>query len=193
MEVVEQHEKETKLPILLERYHKSRTNRVLVFALYKKEAARVEETLRRRGYNAIGIHGDMTQAARTHALQQFKEGKTPLLVATDVAARGLDIPLVEVVINYTFPLTIEDYVHRIGRTGRGGRTGHAHTFFTSFDKAHAGALQNILREASQPVPDALTKFGSTVKKKEHKLYGAFGPKEGQPMKAATKIVFGDDD
>ena len=110
--MVEQHEKETKLPILLERYHKSRTNRVLVFALYKKEAARVEETLRRRGYNAIGIHGDMTQAARTHALQQFKEGKAPLLVATDVAARGLDIPDVEVVINYTFPLTIEDYIHR---------------------------------------------------------------------------------
>jgi ATP-dependent RNA helicase DBP3 len=53
-------------------------------------------------------------------------------------------------------------------------------------------LQNILREASQPVPDALTKFGSTVKKKEHKLYGAYGPKEGEPMKSATKIVFGDD-
>ena len=149
--------------------------------------------LRSAGHQCVCIQGDMSQAARTASLEQFKSGKVPLLVATDVAARGLDIPLVEVVINYTFPLTIEDYVHRIGRTGRGGRTGHAHTFFTSFDKAHAGALQNILREASQPVPDALTKFGSTVKKKEHKLYGAFGPKEGQPMKAATKIVFGDDD
>ncbi|EOD38751.1 hypothetical protein EMIHUDRAFT_70141 [Emiliania huxleyi CCMP1516] len=152
-----------------------------------------QSMLRSAGLQCVCIQGDMSQAARTASLEQFKSGKVPLLVATDVAARGLDIPLVEVVINYTFPLTIEDYVHRIGRTGRGGRTGHAHTFFTSFDKAHAGALQNILREASQPVPDALTKFGSTVKKKEHKLYGAFGPKEGQPMKAATKIVFGDDD
>jgi ATP-dependent RNA helicase DBP3 len=62
---------------------------------------------------------------------------------------------------------------------------------THLCQAHAGALQNILREASQPVPDALTKFGSTVKKKEHKLYGAYGPKEGEPMKTATKIVFGD--
>ena len=189
VEVVEQHEKETKLPILLERYHKSRSNRVLVFALYKKEAARVEETLRRRGYNAIGIHGDMTQAARTHALQQFKEGKTPLLVATDVAARGLDIPDVEVVINYTFPLTIEDYIHRIGRTGRAGKLGTSHTLFTTFDKPHAGALQNVLREAGQEVPDALMRFGSAVKKKEHKMYGAFAGSSDAPMKQATKIRF----
>mmetsp|Transcript_26358 Transcript_26358/g.78764 ORF Transcript_26358/g.78764 Transcript_26358/m.78764 type:complete len:575 (+) Transcript_26358:271-1995(+) len=194
VEVMEQQLKEKRLLELLKQHvPSSGSNKVLVFALYKKEAARVESMLRSAGLQCVCIQGDMSQAARTASLEQFKSGKVPLLVATDVAARGLDIPLVEVVINYTFPLTIEDYVHRIGRTGRGGRTGHAHTFFTSFDKAHAGALQNILREASQPVPDALTKFGSTVKKKEHKLYGAFGPKEGQPMKAATKIVFGDDD
>jgi len=194
VEVMEQQQKEKRLLELLKTHvPSSGSNKVLVFALYKKEAARVESMLRSAGHQCVCIQGDMSQAARTASLEQFKSGKVPLLVATDVAARGLDIPLVEVVINYTFPLTIEDYVHRIGRTGRGGRTGHAHTFFTSFDKAHAGALQNILREASQPVPDALTKFGSTVKKKEHKLYGAFGPKEGHPMKAATKIVFGDDD
>ena len=68
-----------------------------------------------------------------------------------------------------FPLTIEDYVHRIGRTGRGGKSGISHTLFTSFDKAHAGALQNILREAGQPVPESLMRFGSAVKKKEHKV------------------------
>ena len=139
------------------------------------------------------MHGDKEQRERERMLADFRSGRAPILVATDVAARGLDIKDVRMVINFEFPPRIEDYVHRIGRTGRGGRTGHAHTFFTSFDKAHAGALQNILREASQPVPDALTKFGSTVKKKEHKLYGAFGPKEGQPMKAATKIVFGEDE
>ena len=114
-----------------------------------------------------------------------------MLVATDVAARGLDIPDVELVLNYTFPLTIEDYIHRIGRTGRGGKTGISHTLFTMQDKAHAGALQNVLREASQVVPDALLRFGSSVKKKEHKVYGAFGPKDG-PMKAPTKIVFDND-
>jgi len=169
----------------------SLSDRVLVFCLYKKEAARVEQDIQRAGYSAIGIHGDMTQAARTQALQQFKEGSVPLLVATDVAARGLDIPDVEVVINYTFPLTIEDYIHRIGRTGRGGKTGISHTLFTGnpqFEKPLAGALQNVLREAGQEVPDALLKFGSAVKKKEHKMYGAFAS-SGAPMKAATKIVF----
>jgi len=192
VEVMENPQKERRLVELLKKHRPSATNRILVFALYKKEAARVEQMLKQQGFSCVAIQGDMTQAARTASLDQFKQGGVPLLVATDVAARGLDIPMVEVVINFTFPLTIEDYVHRIGRTGRGGRTGHAHTFFTSFDKAHSGALQNILREANQPVPDALTKFGSTVKKKEHKLYGAFGPKDGAPMKAATKIVFGDD-
>ena len=95
-----------------------------------------------------------------------------MLVATDVAARGLDIPDVEYVINYSFPLTTEDYVHRIGRTGRAGKSGVAHTFFTINDKARSGELIGVLREAKQTVPDDLIAFGTTVKKKESKLYGA---------------------
>jgi len=92
-------------------------------------------------------------------------------------------------------LTIEDYVHRIGRTGRAGKTGVAHTFFHQGDKGNAGALVNTLRQAEQPVPEELLKFGTAVKKKEHKLYGAFGPKGGDVdmHKKPTKIVFGDDD
>ena len=115
-----------------------------------------------------------------------------LVEILDVAARGLDIPNVEVVINYTFPLTIEDYVHRIGRTGRAGKTGVSHTFFQSGDKSHAGELQQVMKQAGQSVPDELMKFGSTIKKKEHKLYGNFGPSggsSGPPMKKATKITF----
>lgn len=92
-------------------------SRILVFALYKKEASRVEEMLRRQGYGVGALHGDMTQSARLDTLERFKNGTTGLMVATDVAARGLDIPNVGAVINYTFPLTIEDYIHRIGRTG----------------------------------------------------------------------------
>lgn len=72
---------------------------------------------------AASIHGDISQVQRTQAVESFKSGKVPLLIATDVAARGLDIPDVEVVINYSFPLTTEDYVHRIGRTGRAGKSG----------------------------------------------------------------------
>ena len=69
------------------------------------------------------VHGDISQAARSAAVDGFKSGAVPLLIATDVAARGLDIPDVAAVINYSFPLTAEDYVHRIGRTGRAGKSG----------------------------------------------------------------------
>ena len=72
-------------------------------------------------------------------------------------------------INFTFPLTIEDYVHRIGRTGRAGQTGVSYTFFQQGDKSHAGELQQVMKQAGQSVPEDLMKFGSTIKKKEHKV------------------------
>ncbi|RKP25219.1 P-loop containing nucleoside triphosphate hydrolase protein [Syncephalis pseudoplumigaleata] len=185
-------DKEFELQRLLKDYHRSRTNRILIFALYKKEAMRIEQNLSRRGWKVQAIHGDKSQDQRTAALADFKAGTCPLLVATDVAARGLDIPNVEYVINYTFPLTIEDYVHRIGRTGRGGRKGIAHTLFTATEKHLAGALQNVLRQANQEIPEALRKFGGTVKKKEHSSYGAFFRDVDTSVKA-TKIVFEDSD
>jgi ATP-dependent RNA helicase DBP3 len=189
--------KDKRLLELLAKYHGGRKNRVLVFVLYKKEAARVEEMLNRKGWAAKAIHGDKGQNERTDAVAKFKSGATPLLIATDVAARGLDIPGVEVVINYSFPLTVEDYVHRIGRTGRGGATGISHTLFTAFDKPRAGELMNVLREASSPIPADLLAFGSTVKKKEHALYGAFGgPRAADPdapVKEKVHISFSDDE
>merc|ERR1712165_613363 len=108
-------------------------------------------------------------------MAQFKSGERTILVATDVASRGLDVDDVAAVINYTFPLTIEDYIHRIGRTGRAGKTGISYTLFQPSDKSHAGELQQVMKQAGQHVPDELMKFGSTIKKKEHKLYGNFGP------------------
>jgi len=192
VEVIEDRAREQRLQQLLKKYHKSRTNRVLIFVLYKKEAARLESTLARTGWKATSIHGDKSQEGRTRAVEQFKSGEVPLLVATDVAARGLDIPGVDFVINYSFPLTIEDYVHRIGRTGRAGREGTSHTFFQPSDKLRAGELVRVLKEAGQEVPQEMNQFDLNVKKKEHKLYGAFGPKDyGQPMKKATKITFDD--
>merc|ERR1712080_292946 len=190
VEVIEDRAREGKLVKLLNKYHSSRKNRVLIFVLYKKEAARVEQNLKRAGWNASSIHGDKSQEARTQAVEQFKSGQVPLLVATDVAARGLDIPGVDFVINYSFPLTIEDYVHRIGRTGRAGRDGTSHTFFQICDKLRAGELVKVLKDSNQEVPAAMNDFDLCIKKKEHKLYGAFGPKEHLgPMKKATKITF----
>lgn len=182
-------DKERILVDLLKKVHKSRTNRVLVFCLYKKEAIRIERSLEYHGFKVVGIHGDKNQQQRTEALSCFKDGSYPLMVATDVAARGLDIPDVEFVINLTFPLTIEAYVHRIGRTGRGGKKGVAYTFFTPEDKAHSGELINVLKQAKMDVPDELMAFGTTVKKKTHSAYGAFYKDTGGEPKKATKIVF----
>ncbi|KAI1770595.1 DEAD-domain-containing protein [Hypoxylon cercidicola] len=188
VEVVDPRGKETRVLQLLKAQPKN--ERVLVFCLYKKEATRVEGFLQQRGIKVVGIHGDLRQEQRTRSLEAFKTGQTPVLVATDVAARGLDIPEVKLVINVTFPLTIEDYVHRIGRTGRAGKTGHAITLFTEHDKAHSGELINILKAAGQPVPEELMKFGTTVKKKAHGTYGAFF-KDVDMTKKGTKITFDD--
>lgn len=193
VEVLEDRARDERLQILLEKYHKSRKNRVLVFVLYKKEASRVESMLQRRGWKAVSISGDKAQHARTQALSLFKEGTCPLLIATDVAARGLDIPDVEVVINYSFPLTTEDYVHRIGRTGRAGKKGVAHTFFMKENKGLSGELVNVLREAKQVVPEALLKFGTHVKKKESKLYGAHFREIDANAPKASKITFDNSD
>lgn len=177
---------------LLKKYHSDRKNRVIIFVLYKKEAARLEGMLRRSGWRASSIHGDKPQHERTSCMDNFRNGTEPLLVATDVAARGLDIPNVEYVINYTFPLTIEDYIHRIGRTGRGGKEGIAHTLFTDSDKAHAGELVNVLKTSGVEINKDLYNYDCTTKKKVHKLYGAFY-KEADPTAEVTHITFDDDE
>jgi ATP-dependent RNA helicase DBP3 len=187
VEVIDDRPRENRLREIL-RQHKSK-KRILIFALYKKEAERMEYSLKREGFSVCSIHGNKHQAGRTQALSDFKDGTCQMMVATDVAARGLDIPDVELVVNYTFPLTIEDYVHRIGRTGRAGKSGLSITFFQPSDKSHAGELQQVIKQAGQEPPEDLMKFGSTIKKKEHKLYGSFGPRGGGPMKKATRIVF----
>ena len=189
IEVMDGMQKSSRLLQLLRQQPKS--DRILVFCLYKKEATRIEGLIKSNRYAVAGIHGDMQQAAREKSLKSFKDGHVSILVATDVAARGLDIPNVMLVINVTFPLTAEDYVHRIGRTGRAGKDGKAITFFTEQDKQLAGGLVNVLKGAGQPVPEDLLKFGTTVKKKQHEAYGAFGPKEGLEGMTATKVTFDD--
>ena len=102
--------------------------KVLVFVKTKSGAEKLEMDLGRRGFKAASIHGDKRQPQRQRALKLFKEDKAQVLVATDVAARGLDISEVSHVINFDIPATYEDYIHRIGRTGRAGKKGAALTF-----------------------------------------------------------------
>lgn len=189
VEVIEDKDKDRRVVQLMKDYHNG-TNRILVFVLYKKDVARVQRLLTGRGYKAVGLSSDKSQNERSAGLAGFKDGSIPVLVATDVAGRGLDIPDVEYVINYSFPLTIEDYVHRIGRTGRGGRKGTAHTFFAKFDKNLSGSLCNVLKKAGANVPEDLMAFGTFVKKKKHSMYGDFAGRESDiPMPKRKKVVF----
>jgi ATP-dependent RNA helicase DBP3 len=192
VEVVEERDRDKLALGLLKKYH-SGGDKVLLFVLYKKEASRVEKYLQYAGYTCCSIHGDKSQEARTAALDDFRSGKCPLMIATDVAARGLDIPKVEYVINYSFPLTIEDYVHRIGRTGRAGRKGIAHTFFHIGDKSHAGELVQVLKDADQEVPASLMKFGTHIKKKVDATYGAFFKDVDMSVKGVKKSFASDSD
>nr|BAA34993.1 DjVLGA [Dugesia japonica] len=128
---------------------------ILVFVETKRGADALEGFLHTEGSCVASIHGDRSQSDRELALQSFREGSTPILVATRVAARGLDIPNVKFVINYDLPTDIEEYVHRIGRTGRVGNLGEAISFYTDKNNNVAKELVDILLEANQIVPDWL--------------------------------------
>ncbi len=103
-------------------------DKVLIFGRTKHGVEKLTSLLVGRGFKAESIHGNKNQSGRQRSLKLFKEGKVQVLVATDVAARGLDISDVSHVINFDIPATYEDYVHRIGRTGRAGKKGKAYTF-----------------------------------------------------------------
>ena len=119
---------ESKVELLHDLLKQSEFEKVLVFGQTKHGVERLSKDLNERGFKAASIHGNKTQSARQKALNLFKQNDISILVATDVAARGLDIPHVSHVINYDIPASYDDYVHRIGRTGRAGNTGKALTF-----------------------------------------------------------------
>lgn len=117
----------------------------IVFCNRKRDVAVLHRSLQKHGFNAAALHGDMDQRARMAALDGFRSGETPLLVASDVAARGLDIPAVSHVFNYDVPHHAEDYVHRIGRTGRAGRQGAAFTLVARGDEKSLQAIEKLIQ------------------------------------------------
>ncbi|KAK6280557.1 hypothetical protein POUND7_020824 [Theobroma cacao] len=134
-------------------------SKIIIFCSTKKMCDQLARNLSRQ-FGAAAIHGDKSQADRDYVLSQFRTGRSPVLVATDVAARGLDIKDIRVVINYDFPTGVEDYVHRIGRTGRAGATGLAYTFFGDQDSKYASDLIKVLEGANQRVPAELRDMAS---------------------------------
>ncbi len=126
---------------------KRRWGQVLVFAKTRKGVEQLVATLLARGVNADSIHGDKPQPARLRALERFKAGEVQILVATDVAARGLDIDDLPLVVNFDLPIVAEDYIHRIGRTGRAGASGEAVSLVCADEVTQLAAIETLIRQA----------------------------------------------
>jgi len=137
----------------------------LVFVETKKRAGLLEALLREKGFGAVGIHGDKSQWERGQALRAFREGSCPVLVATSVVARGLDVSNIGFVVNYDLPVDLDDYVHRIGRTGRAGNVGEAVSFFSEKDFRLGPGLCELFKETGQEIPEFLKKYGITGTKR----------------------------
>lgn len=136
-------EKPQKSSLLIDILHEESKKTVLIFSRTKHGADKLARVLNKQGIGCESIHGNKTQNARQRALTNFKSGKTRVIVATDIAARGIDIANLELVINYDLPDMAETYVHRIGRTGRAGNTGTALTFCANEDKSMLREIQKL--------------------------------------------------
>eukprot|EP00245_Coleochaete_scutata_P016123 TRINITY_DN7419_c0_g5_i1.p1 TRINITY_DN7419_c0_g5~~TRINITY_DN7419_c0_g5_i1.p1 ORF type:complete len:280 (-),score=69.66 TRINITY_DN7419_c0_g5_i1:249-1001(-) len=152
---VEYVKQEAKIVYLLECLQKTPPP-VLVFCENKADVDDVHEYLLLKGVEAVAVHGGKDQEERDFSIQAFKAGRKDVLVATDVASKGLDFPDIQHVINYDMPAEIENYVHRIGRTGRCGKTGIATTFFNrNQSDTILLDLKHLLKEAKQRIPPTL--------------------------------------
>ena len=155
-------------------------DQAVVFASTQVESEKIADTLRANGYEATALHGAMPQAVRMRRLESLRKGHTKILVATDVAARGIDVPRISHVINFGLPMKPEDYTHRIGRTGRAGRNGVAITLVEHRDRAK---IRNIERFTQQDIvasviaglePQAKPSFGGGGGRPGGRSGGGFG-------------------
>lgn len=161
-QVVEIRNEDTKfhrlLELLGELYDKDDDARTLIFVDRQESADTLLRDLMRRGYPCMSIHGGKDQIDRDSTIIDFKNGVVPILVATSVAARGLDVKQLKLVVNYDCPNHMEDYVHRVGRTGRAGMLGTAVTFITEDQDRYAVDISKALKQSGQKVPEPVQKL-----------------------------------
>ncbi|CAD6994644.1 ATP-dependent RNA helicase p62 isoform X2 [Ceratitis capitata] len=157
VDVCEEHDKEDKLKSLLSEIYDTSENpgKIIIFVETKRRVDNLVRFIRSFGVRCGAIHGDKSQSERDYVLREFRSGKSNILVATDVAARGLDVDGIKYVINFDYPQSSEDYIHRIGRTGRSNTKGTSYAFFTKNNAKQSRALVDVLREANQEINPAL--------------------------------------
>jgi ATP-dependent RNA helicase RhlE len=182
-----------KSALLLELLKRTDTNSVLVFTRTKHRASRVAQQIERAGFKVTSLHGDRSQGQRQSALKGFKSGHHDIMVATDIAARGLDIETVSHVINYDMPDTADAYIHRIGRTGRAQRTGDAFTLVTDEDKDMIRILERIMgSELKRETLDGFDYKAPAPPRSESGGRGRGAPRDGgrPPKPAPTPKSYG---
>jgi len=162
IDVCTEPEKEQKLVRLMEEIMREKENKTLIFAETKRRVDELNRRMLRDQWPCVSIHGDKSQKEREYVLNEFRMGKAPILIATDVAARGLDIDDIKFVINFDYPSCSEDYVHRIGRTARATNTGTAYTFFTVANIKQSKDLINVLKEANQVINPKLLQMADNM-------------------------------
>ncbi|KAH9284910.1 putative ATP-dependent RNA helicase DDX17 [Echinococcus granulosus] len=159
VEVIRESEKYGRLVELLKDFGRSKA---IVFVETRRRADELMYRLRDRGFNVAAMHGNKQQREREAILGDFRNSRITTLVATDIAARGLDITDIRYIVNYDYPTHAEDYVHRIGRTGRSDRKGTAYTFFNNDNPKTARQLMKVLKEAKQKIPSELEDLSRAV-------------------------------
>lgn len=181
VEVREEKEKFHRLLELLgELYDKDEDARTLIFVDRQEKADDLLKDLMRKGYPCMSIHGGKDQIDRDSTIDDFKKGIVPIMIATSVAARGLDVKQLKLVVNFDAPNHLEDYVHRAGRTGRAGETGTAVTFVTEEQEQFSVGIAKALEQSGQPVPERLDEmrksFRAKLKAGKSKESSGFGGK-----------------
>nr|WP_137678640.1 DEAD/DEAH box helicase [Parerythrobacter lutipelagi] len=192
--MVQQDEKQSLLELMLSERHQvpGKFERVLIFARTKHGCDRIVKKLSQRGIPANAIHGNKSQPQRQRALDEFKRAKTPILIATDVAARGIDIPGVSHVINYELPNVPEQYVHRIGRTARAGADGIAIAFCAEDERAYLKDIRKLTDAEFErlPLPDnfraVVEGVGPTKREQKQRTRVNPRPKNGAPRAGRPK-------
>ncbi|XP_050532069.1 ATP-dependent RNA helicase p62-like isoform X2 [Daktulosphaira vitifoliae] len=188
VDVVQEHEKEDKLMDLLQDISNMDENKTIIFAETKRKVDTITRKIVNMGARAVGIHGDKSQSERDHVLKQFRNGRANILVATDVAARGLDVDDVKFVINFDYPNNSEDYIHRIGRTGRSSQKGTSYAFFTHSNSKQAKDLVAVLTEANQRIDPKLAAMAArSYSNGGNKWYGGGGNRWGGGRPAHRKF------
>ena len=178
--------KKNKIELCLHLLRNTIKGSILIFRRTKFGVEKLEETLKKNGYKVDSIHGDKSQNLREEALNNFKKNNVNILIATDVAARGIDINELDAVVNFDLPNKPETYVHRIGRTARAGKSGTAYSFCSADEKTYVASIQQLIQLQLDVIEDHPYPLDPKAKKEIHRTPGKSKHKKGRKSESSKK-------